>query len=95
MVNTARKGKRYEHYVRHEYLKQGYYCMRSAASKGVFDLIAINPDLKLIHVVQCKAGKVSKPEAERIKAEMAKFEGTYDVLGCLWEKEGNKRVLSK
>ena len=60
--------------------------IRSAASRTPIDLIAINPRTKQIFLIQCKAGKVTKKEKERILQELESFLGTYWVHGVLESK---------
>ena len=51
MVNRARVGRYYEHKSKALLEKQGYHVTRSAASQGLFDLIAANElDVLLIQV---------------------------------------------
>lgn len=82
-MNTARKGRRYEWKIRDQYIEKGYIVTRSASSKGKIDLIAIHPQLKIIALIQCKAGKLSNPEKERILSHLKQFEGQYTVIGAL------------
>lgn len=50
-VNTSRKGRRREHQSRALLEAQGYVVIRSAASLGRFDLVAVGPaDILLIQV---------------------------------------------
>lgn len=66
-INTAAKGARLERLAISMMKEQGYYCIRSAASKGIFDIIAINSQ----HCVgiQVKANKSpSKEEMNKILA---------------------------
>jgi Holliday junction resolvase len=67
---------------------QGYIAFRSAGSHSPFDVVAINPDTKLIILVQSKLrGKknLSKVEREIIENEKLLIEGDYKVLFELWE----------
>lgn len=54
-MNTAGKGRRCEAKSRRWLESQGYVCIRSAASKGLFDLVAISTDHVLL--VQIKSGR--------------------------------------
>jgi len=60
-----RKGTYFENQVKKIFESKGYYVVRSAASRGVFDLIAIK-DGKPIGI-QCKVGRIPKRELEIIK----------------------------
>ncbi len=64
MVNTAMKGKRYEHEVKAIFEEAGYTVTRAAASKGPFDLICTkfteeNRKICFVAFVQCKVRAVS------------------------------------
>ena len=83
MVKAKRKGSRYEYKIRDQYKKKGYYVIRSAGSLGIFDLVAINPQTKIICLIQCKAGKLSKKEKESILEVLKAYEGQYTVIGEL------------
>mgnify|MGYP001772724201 CR=1 FL=1 len=59
-------GRAFEYRVKKYMEKQGFYVMRSASSKGPFDLLAINQ--YVVYGIQCKAnGKVSQKELEEIR----------------------------
>ncbi len=83
MINTAGKGRRYEWKIRDKYIAMGYRVFRSRASRGAVDLIAINPQTKIICLIQCKASKIYKPEREKIMKEISKFTGNYVVVGVI------------
>ena len=54
-MNAKAKGTRCEHKTMEYLNSRGCYCIRSAASKGLWDVIAISPcDVRLIQV---KAGR--------------------------------------
>ena len=61
MPNYARAGRRVEHDTRHVLDGNGYWTIRSAASKGDVDIIAMKPGQVLF--VQCKRSG-SLPPAE-------------------------------
>jgi hypothetical protein len=63
LKNTSAKGAKLENRVKHYFQGQGYLVIRSAASKGVADLVALSPDTCL--VIQCKAGKSKITATER------------------------------
>ena len=46
-MNTASKGRRLEHDIRHLFEREGYAVMRGAGSKGLFDSLdgTVKPDL--------------------------------------------------
>jgi Holliday junction resolvase len=65
-MNTARKGARVERRARHLLESLGFVVMRSAASKGAVDLLAV--DAVSIRAIQVKAnGYASAVERERLK----------------------------
>lgn len=87
MINRVKKGQRYELKVKDKYLKAGYAVMRGAASKwfnklndAKADLIAINPQIRIISLIQCKKGVISKKEKETILETLKSFEGRYQVI---------------
>jgi Holliday junction resolvase len=66
-MNTARKGRRNEYKSIKLLEALGYYCQRSAASKGLFDIVAIS--LTEVLLVQCKSNRwPSALELEQMKA---------------------------
>lgn len=57
-------GRRFEYYCMNFFRKEGYYCIRSAGSKGIIDFVALGNN-KRVYLIQCKRdGQISK--AERI-----------------------------
>lgn len=64
--NTAQQGARFEREVMAELEGHGYTCMRSAASKGAVDIVAV-PDRPVLPVlwIQCKLSDPVIPPAER------------------------------
>lgn len=50
-----KKGRNFEYRVKAKFQKAGYYCIRSAGSKGAADLIAYGNGKVLF--IQCKLGK--------------------------------------
>lgn len=66
-INTARRGYRAERASAHALQLEGYYCIFSRASKGVFDLVAIRETDTLL--VQVKSGNwPDKKEWLRLEA---------------------------
>ncbi len=60
IVNRKRKGNRLEHKTIAQLTAAGYICIRSAASLGPFDILAINP--LGIRCIQVKANDWPRPE---------------------------------
>ena len=92
IMNRAKKGTRWELKVKDKYLAKGYAVMRGAGSKwfnklnnAKADLIAINPQLKLVVIINCKHPhkRPSKPEKQAILDDLKAFEGQYVVVGEL------------
>lgn len=56
-MNTARSGRDRENKLKH-YLERalGWHCMRSAASKGIFDIVAVDTSVRpmQVHLIQVK-----------------------------------------
>jgi len=87
MVQRYRKGYRFEIRVKEDLEEKGYFVIRSAGSKGVFDLIAIAPNGKEILGIQCKAGgKIPSEE----KQEIIKVAEKYNIKPCLALKKDRK-----
>ena len=78
-MKLYKKGAKFEYKVREIYRKLGYEVIRSAGSRGPFDLIAINPETKQIRLIQCKAGYLSKNQKQAILEPLLAFEGQYSV----------------
>ena len=89
MSKSYRKGRAFEWRVR-DYLRgKGYLVVRSAASKGPFDLVALRKGEVLL--VQCKYhGYISKKERETL-VRVARMVGAIPVLASL--NNANKRKI--
>jgi Holliday junction resolvase len=59
------KGRRFENYVREKLERKGYLVVRSAGSKGIFDLVALKKGEILL--IQCKWRK-SRISREMVEA---------------------------
>ena len=58
-------GRNFEYRVINHLRKRGFFVMRSAGSKGVFDIIAVNKEIVL--GIQCKLNdRLTKTEEERM-----------------------------
>ena len=73
--NWAAQGRRFEHEVIHDLSAYGYDCIRSAASKGKVDVVAIAPstwrpfdefDSSNLLFIQCKRTDPLIPPSERV-----------------------------
>jgi len=92
MGTSYKKGRRFEQYIKEKLVKKGYYVVRSASSKGVFDLIAFAPveERKEILGIQCKFVKsMTKHEKQEI-IQTAKRYGLTPVLATRFN---NKVIL--
>ena len=79
-MTKVNKGIRYEYQIKDYLEAEGYYCMRSAGSHGLFDLIGINVSEKKILLIQCK--KIAKgfdALKEKLERENSHFNGIYTV----------------
>lgn len=73
--------------------KHGYYCIRSYGSKGVFDIVAVPPQINTLRdypagtlLIQCKTnGYVPPKERERLK------QNQYDATAIIVFKDKNRR----
>ena len=66
-INTAAKGRRLEYKTIRLLEAAGYNCTRSAASKGVWDIVAIGP--QGVRLIQVKANRQPGPlEREQMAA---------------------------
>lgn len=61
-MNTSAKGRRNEYRSRRWLEAHGFHVVRAAASKGLFDLVAIGASC--IELIQCKSNALPSP-AER------------------------------
>ena len=87
-MNTSAKGRSYEWECRHALEAKGFSVLRSAASKGPFDLVVWN-DVKL-GFFQVKAGRLSCWQAEQLAHSLPKpYAADVGVVhvcakGCRW-----------
>jgi len=89
MTSPKTKGIRFERYVKKKLEKLGAYVIRSSASSGVFDLIAIFKHTRPIGI-QCKYnGILSAHEKSKIMRAVEK----YDIIPAIAYKEGSKVVV--
>jgi len=73
MNRNYQKGYRFERRIFSYFSNNGFYCVRSAGSHGVFDILAVYRGR--IFGVQCKYdGRITKRERERITETAAEHE---------------------
>jgi Holliday junction resolvase len=65
MVNAKAKGARAERRCVKDLEAQGYWCTRAGGSLGVFDVIAYNPFIGVVRLIQVKSGTGKLRPAER------------------------------
>lgn len=93
MSTNYQIGRQFEYSTMSFLRKHGYYCIRSYGSKGVFDVIAVPPQINTLRdypqgtlLIQCKTnGYVPPAERERLSA--CKYEGTAIIV----YKDKNKK----
>jgi len=82
------KGYQFERRVRSYFENKGFFVIRSAGSKGIFDIIAINK--KHVVGVQCKVdGRITKAQANSI-AQIGK---EFGILPILAYRDGKKLLF--
>lgn len=78
---TYRRGRQFEYATMRDLEKKGYWCLRSPASKGVADVVAIKTGEILL--VQCKSGNGKLPKNERMGlVDEALSIGAIPLLAC-------------
>ena len=99
MVNHAARGRGAENAVRDELGAYGYDVMRSAASKGAADLIAVGDRFAVL--VQVKLVKTGKPfempspaERQQLLRIAARLGNAYAVAACRTEGSGSRPAVT-
>lgn len=89
MINSYKKGRRFEYKVRDYLISKGFFVVRQA--KSAFpDLLAINKGI--CHAIECKVNKyLSKKEKEGL-AKLYKEHRIFPWL-AYQKKEGRKSVI--
>ena len=94
MSEAYRKGRSVENYIKHKLFDMGAkVVIRSAGSKGLFDLVAIFPKSEDIWLVQVKGSEENVHKKTR--TEMAKFKGLYKVTPVIIRKKGRRYEIEK
>ena len=88
-MSNYRKGRSYEYRIKKKLEKEGWMCLRTAGSHGLFDLIAIwnkwptqpdHPAHRWIKLIQCKSGKSKlRMVKDVLKTDIKRWEGLYAV----------------
>jgi predicted transcriptional regulator len=92
-VNCKRKGTRLEHKTIAMLKAAGYTCTRSAASKGAFDVIAINP--LGLRCVQVKANAWPGPVERESLRNAARTMPTNAIIEVWRWDDGARKPLIK
>lgn len=107
MVNTAQQGARFERACIAYLEKRGYDCIRSAASKGAVDIVAVGPgepvnpnsllredtDSGPLLFIQCKLSNPVIPPAERVAVlGLALRAGALPIVSWWARPEGERKM---
>ena len=86
MSTNYQIGRQFEYSTMSFLRKHGYYCIRSYGSKGMFDVIAVPPEINTLIdypagtlLIQCKTNGYVPP-AERARLAACKYEGTAIIV---------------
>jgi hypothetical protein len=94
-VTNYSEARKLEHAARHVLEADGYWCMRSAGSKGTADIIAIKrgpgfhwqPGIKDILFIQCKTDGYLAPAERAGLVDLSTKLGATSLVAS-WHKEG-------
>lgn len=92
-MNCKRKGTRLEHKTIAQLKAAGYTCIRSAASLGPFDIIAINP--LGLRCIQVKSNTWPRPEERESLRNAAKAMPPNAFVECWRWDDGARKPLIK
>lgn len=87
------KGAKFENDVIRHLEKKGMYCIRSAGSKGIVDVIAIRRyrETTIVHMIQCKYGNATMSKND--KKELIELANKFGFLPLYAHKRKNARHL--
>lgn len=87
------KGAKFENDVIKHLEKKGMYCIRSAGSKGIVDVIAIirYRDKTIVHMIQCKYGNATMNKQD--KKELTELANKYNFIPVYAHKRKNAKHL--
>ena len=71
--HNYRKGADFERKIANKLRAKGYLVIRSAGTKSLVDLVALDLKVGKIMLIQLKNYKLTKPEFERMSAEIRKL----------------------
>jgi len=84
---SVEKGRRFENYIKDKLEARGYYVIRSAGSKGIFDLIAVKGGVP--YGIQCKKNGIPK----KLREELIRVGEKYGIVPCAAYKNKNNKVV--
>ncbi len=84
------KGRRVEYIIKHKLEERGFLVVRSPASKGAFDLLALAPGGTRILMVSCKADGYVPPDELRRLLDVAE---RYGAEAYVSRKSGGEWVI--
>ena len=81
------RGAKYEREIVNEAKARGCIAFRSAGSHSPIDVCIIDPTNCTIELIQCKLGRISKPQSERLYKEFGFLEkGMWKIIFRLENK---------
>lgn len=86
MSSAVHRGRAFEQWVKEKLKSRGFHVTRSAASQGLWDLVAIHKESKRVILCECKNHKLSPKEKREIEELCKLFEGDYKVEFYVVEK---------
>lgn len=82
-MTAYKRGYYYEDKIRKEFEKQGYYTIRSAGSKGLWDIVAMSSNF--IVLIQSKKTGLPTPKERKL---MAEFKCPATTIKQIWRFHG-------
>ena len=73
------KGVRKERGIVNIARKQGYIAFRSAGSHSPIDVVVIKPEIREIHLYQCKPDNFSLKQKEKLEKELTQLNNLFVV----------------
>lgn len=91
-LTNYNSGANFERKVKKHIENKGYYVMRSAGSKGSFDLFAVKKDSKeKVSLIQCKNRKPTKEEMADIELAQKDLKREDVIIMMVWP-EGKELI---
>lgn len=79
MINLYNKGVRKERRVVNEYRAKGWISFRSAGSHSPIDVVAIDPQSRMVKIFQCKGDKMPQSQKDKLYEAFKAFPGQYTL----------------